>query len=460
MRDCQINNQPVSRGHGWLTVNLVSQLAFGFLAMTICLPSMQEWPAIFGASQARVQLTFSGYVAAFGGLQLVYGPVSDRIGRKPVMLLGQVVAVAGSLLAALAPDLGVLTLARVVPGAGSAAVIVVGRAMVAGPVQRARADADHGPHRHDDGVCPPLGTVVGGQLHTHLGWQANFVLMAGLALVLLLAAGGAFRTQSRKWPPQARGWRELYLGYARLTREPAFLLYVAILATATATFYTFLGGAPLVLASYGVPPERMGWYIMCPPIAYIFGNLLTTRLIRRLGDRRITKRGQVSTLCGITLVLALGLAGLHTPLALALPLMLLGIGHGLLVPPNLIGTVGLVPALAGSAAAVAGLMQQMTGAIGGFAVGLVPHHGPVNLRLAECWPGRFSGWRHKSSCIDSSCAGESRVGCRTTRSAAALQRRARCASTQYAHATSSHCACPTQAMAVTLGGGSPKRLPA
>jgi MFS transporter, DHA1 family, multidrug resistance protein len=375
------NNQPVSRGHGWLTVNFVLQVAFGLLAMTICLPSMQEWPSIFGASQARIQLTFSGFVAAFGGLQLVYGPLSDRIGRKPVLLLGLLLASAGSLLAALALDLDVLILARVLQGAGSAAGMVVGRAMVQDLFsghERTRMMALIGMTM---GVCPPLATVVGGQLHARFGWQANFFLMAGLALVLLLAAWWGTPDARPQREAQTNGWRELYLGYARLAREPAFLLYVVILATATATFYTFLGGAPLVLASYGVPPERMGWYIMCPPIAYIFGNLLTTRLIRRLGDRRIMNRGQAATLCGIGLVLALGLAGLHTPLALALPLMLLGMGHGLLAPPSLTGTVGLVPALAGSAAAVAGLMQQLTGAMGGFLVGLVPHDGPVNLAL-------------------------------------------------------------------------------
>jgi MFS transporter, DHA1 family, multidrug resistance protein len=375
------NHQPVSCGHGWLTANFVLQVAFGLLAMTICLPSMQEWPAIFGASQATVQLTFSGFVAAYGGLQLVYGPLSDRIGRKPVLVLGLVLAGAGSLLAALTPDLNVLILARVLQGAGSAAGMVVGRAMVQDQFsghERTRMMALIGMTM---GVCPPLGTLVGGQLHARFGWQANFFLMAALALILLFAAWWGVPDAKPQRGREASGWRELYLGYARLVREPAFLLYVVILATATASFYTFLGGAPLVLASYGVPPEQMGWYIMCPPISYIFGNLLTTRLIRRLGDRRIMNRGQVFTICGIGLVLALGLAGFHTPLALALPLMLLGMGHGLLAPPSLTGTVGLVPALAGTAAAVAGLMQQLTGAMGAFFVGLVPHHGPVNLAL-------------------------------------------------------------------------------
>jgi DHA1 family bicyclomycin/chloramphenicol resistance-like MFS transporter len=375
------NQQAVSGGHGWLTANFVAQLAFGFLAMTICLPSMQEWPAIFGASQASVQLTFSGYVAAFGGFQLLYGPLSDRIGRKPVLLLGVALCGAGSLLAAFAPDLGVLILARVLQGAGAAAGTVIGRAMVQDLFsghERTRMMAFIGMTM---GVCPPLGTLVGGQLHAHFGWQSNFLLMAVLAMILLLAAWYGFPDAKPQRESHASGWRELFRGYVRLAHEPAFLLYVVILATATAAFYSFLGGAPIVLASYGVPPERIGWYIMCPPIAYIFGNLLTTRLIRRLGDRRIMTLGQACALSGIGLVLALGIAGVHRPLALALPLMLLGMGHGLLAPPSLTGTVGLVPALAGSAAAVAGLMQQLTGATGGFVVGLVPHHGPVNLAL-------------------------------------------------------------------------------
>jgi MFS transporter, DHA1 family, multidrug resistance protein len=130
-----------------------------------------------------------------------------------------------------------------------------------------------------------------------------------------------------------------------------------------------------------VTPEHVGWTIMCIPVAYIFGNMLTSRLIRRRSDRFIMALGQASTITALLLVLALAFAGLHTPLALALPLLLLGIGHGLLAPPTLAGTVGLIPALAGSAAAIGGLMQQLTGALGGFAVGLFSHRGPVNMTL-------------------------------------------------------------------------------
>src|SRR6187431_1810239 len=102
---------PTSRSAPLIAV-LVAQLALGLVLMTISLPSMQDWPATFGASQARVQLTFSGFIAAYGGLQLLFGPLSDRVGRKPMLMLGLVLAALGCVLAALAPDLGALTLAR------------------------------------------------------------------------------------------------------------------------------------------------------------------------------------------------------------------------------------------------------------------------------------------------------------------------------------------------------------
>lgn len=372
---------PLQRG---LVAILLLQISLGLLSMTICLPSMQEWGRLFDADQARVQLTFSGYVVAYGSSQLVYGPLSDRYGRKGILLMGLTIGATGAWLAALAPDLTWLTLARVLQGAGCAAGMVLGRSMVqdlfAGPA-RTRVMAYIGMTL---GLCPPAATLIGGQLHVHFGWRANFMLMGTLTLLLLLLA---WRRLPASGPSVAahdasRHWL-VHMGaaYARLAREPAFLLYAAVLGLSTAAFYTFLAGAPIVLASYGVGPDRIGWYIMAVPLSYIVGNYATSRVIHVWGENRLMAAGQASALTGILLMVLLGLAGLNTPLAFALPLMLLGVGHGLLNPPALAGTVGQVPALAGSASAVAGLGQQMLGAAGGFAVGLMTHEGSVNLGL-------------------------------------------------------------------------------
>lgn len=369
--------------HRWLPLNLVAQMALGLLAMTICLPSMQDWAGEFATSQARVQLTFSGFVAAFGGLQLVHGPLSDRIGRKPVLMGGLVLCLLGSLLSAAATNLTWLTLARILQGAGSAAGMVVGRAMVQDFFQgagRTRMMAFIGMTM---GVCPPVAMVLGGHLHVRLGWQAGFLVVAGLTCLLMVAAwrGLPANGLARPPPPRTRGLGTLFAGYATLTGQRTFLLYVAILSSASGTFYAFLAGAPLVLGHYGVTPDQVGLYIMAVPISYMVGNGLTSRLAGRCSERLIMNLGQSLSCAGPALVLILAFAGIHTPLALALPLVLLGIGNGLLMPPTLVGTVGLVPALAGSASALAGLMQQMTGALAGFLIGLVLHETPVNLAL-------------------------------------------------------------------------------
>ena len=371
---------PDQAGHSpWLIANLLAQISFGLLAMTLCLPSMQEWGAIFHTRQADVQLTFSGYVVAYGALQLVYGPLSDRHGRKPILMIGLVVAGLASVMAALATDIATLTAARVLQGAGSAASMVVGRSMVqdlfTGP-QRTRVMAYIGMAL---GMCPPLATLIGGQVHVRWGWQLNFVLLAVLAMLLLAAAWLGLPRVPKPAAAPGHWLRAMLSAYARLMREPRFLLYVAILAATTATFYAFLAGAPIVLKGYGIGPDGIGWFIMAVPVSYILGNFMTSRLIAQAGESRVMAWGQALTVAGLLILLALGLGGVQTALAVALPLILLGLGHGLINPPALAGTVGVMPALAGSAAAVAGLMQQLTGATGGYLVGLVPHEGAVNL---------------------------------------------------------------------------------
>ena len=364
-----------------LIANLLAQICFGLLAMTVCLPSMQEWGVQFGGSQAVVQLTFSAYVVMYGAFQLLYGPLSDRHGRRNVLVAGLLLAGAGSVLAALADSLDALIFARALQGAGSAAGMVVGRSTVQDMFEGAERTRVMAWIGMTLGLCPPAATLIGGQLHVLLGWQANFVLMAVLSVLLLVAAWRGLPAPVRDTVRKTHWLVDMGRAYARLARELTFWLYVVVLATSTAAFYVFLAGAPLVLASYGVGPQSIGWYIMAVPVSYILGNYLTSHWIRSKGERRVMGLGMSAALTGLALLLVLGWLGWQSPLALALPMLLLGLGHGLLNPPALAGTVGVIPALAGTAAAVAGLLQQLMGAVGGYAVGWVSHQGAVNMGL-------------------------------------------------------------------------------
>jgi DHA1 family bicyclomycin/chloramphenicol resistance-like MFS transporter len=359
---------------------LIAQMAYGLIAMTICLPSTQEWGAIFGATPAAVALTFSGFVLTYGALQLVYGPLSDRHGRRPLLLVGLAIAVVASLAGALAPSIEWLIAARVLQGAGCAACMVLGRAAVQdlfdGP-ERTRVMAYVGMAM---GLCPPLATVIGGQLHAYVGWQANFVLLAVAGAVLFVSAWVAMPRVAPKAGAAEGHWlRAMGTTYARLMRERAVVLNVLILSMTAGAFYAYLAGAPLVLRDYGIGPAEVGFYIMVPPLSYIAGNFLTSRLAHRLGEARMMAAGQAITLLGIATMLALAAAGVRSGAAFVLPLILMGIGHGLLIPSVLAATVSVVPALAGGASALAGVVQQVTGALGGVAVGWVIWGGAVGV---------------------------------------------------------------------------------
>jgi MFS transporter, DHA1 family, multidrug resistance protein len=360
-----------------LVPTLLAQICFGLVMLTLCLPSMQTWGATFNVPQATVQLTFSAYVLAFGFFQLVFGPLSDQHGRRLVVLAGLMVALLGSVIGAFADSMPTLIAARFLQGAGAAAGIVAGRASIhdlfEGPT-RTRVMAYVGMAM---GLCPPFATVVGGQLHTRLGWQSNFVLAGALALLLIAAAWRYLPATApkREQPPPAGPWlRTAGAAYLRLLREPGLVGYVLVMGFTGAAFYAFLSGAPLVLRSFGVGPAGVGWYIAAVPLSYIVGNFITTRLAQRLTHHQLMALGHGVTLVGIALVMVLA-AWRPSPLAFALPLLLFGVGHGLSVPATLTRTVGLVPALAGAAAALGGVTQQWCGALGGYAVGWLDHDG-------------------------------------------------------------------------------------
>ncbi|RPH39511.1 MAG: MFS transporter [Burkholderiales bacterium] len=360
---------------------LVALIAYGLVTMTLCLPSMQEWGEILDASPGAVQLTFSAFVLAFGALQLVYGPLSDRLGRRSLMLVGLAVAGVASVAGAFATGIEALVAARTLQGVGCAACAVLGRAAIQdafdGP-QRTRVMAQVGMAM---GLCPPLATVIGGQLHARVGWQANFVLLAVLAALLAVATVRGLPAVAARPRGDTHWLTEMGDAFARLGRERAFVLNVAVLALSVGAFYAFLAGAPLVLKAYGVGPGEVGFYVMVAPLSYVFGNFLTSRLARHGRDMRMRAIGQALTLTGIVTMIGLALLDWRSGLAFTGPLVLFGIGHGLLMPPTLVATVGLLPALAGAAAGIAGVSQQVVGAFGGYAVGWVPQDGPVGLGL-------------------------------------------------------------------------------
>jgi DHA1 family bicyclomycin/chloramphenicol resistance-like MFS transporter len=218
-----------------LIAQKLGQLAFGLLAMTLCIPSMAEWGGAFATTQAMVQLTFSGYVAAYGLLQLAYGPLSDRLGRRRVLLAGLAITLLGTLLAALADHIATLVVARTLQGAGTAAGMVVGRALVQDLFEGAARTRMMAGIGMTMGLCPPAGTLIGGQLHEALGWRAPFWLTLAIGLLLATAAWRVLPRGASLASADAPHWLSA-MGHARFAREPGFTAHALLVGGATATF--------------------------------------------------------------------------------------------------------------------------------------------------------------------------------------------------------------------------------
>jgi MFS transporter, DHA1 family, multidrug resistance protein len=356
---------------------LIAQVVLGLATLTICLPSMQEWSEQLDAPPSTVQLTLGLYALAYGVMQLVWGPLSDRVGRRSVMLAGLALLLLGLIVAALSQGVGWLVAARVLQGVGAAAGAVAARASVNDLFDGGERARVMGMVGMAMGLTPPLATLVGGTLHERVGWQANFALLAVVAFGLLIVA---WRVLPRLAPGlPATPARSMASVYLRLASTRGFAASALVVAFTTATFYAFLGAAPFVLKSQGVGPARMGWFMMVLPLSYIVGNYLTTRLVRKHAAWSLMSWGQSMTLVGIVLMMLAATAGFQSPWAFCGPLVLLGLGHGLIQPSALTRTVGMVAGLAGAASAVAGASQQLLGGLAGYAVGLLSHHNAVNL---------------------------------------------------------------------------------
>jgi multidrug resistance protein len=227
-------------------VVLVAISAVGPLALNIFVPSMPGLQSEFGVSYGRVQLTLTLYIIGMALCQLVYGPLSDRFGRRPVLLAGMALFVVASILAALATSITVLIAARLLQAIGGASGLVLSRAIVRDLYDRDRSASVLGYITMAFVVAPMLAPTVGGLLDQIAGWRSIFVLLALLGAAALAATWRKLPETNRNLAPSIR-IAGLAAGYLTLLRSPSFLAYAFTLGFSSAVFFAFIAGAPYVM---------------------------------------------------------------------------------------------------------------------------------------------------------------------------------------------------------------------
>ncbi|MCK6451771.1 MAG: multidrug effflux MFS transporter [Alphaproteobacteria bacterium] len=360
---------------------LVALTAVPSLSTNIFIPSMPGLVEYFATDGATVQLTLTVYLLTLGVGQLLYGPLSDRFGRRPVLLAGLVVYVVGTALCLAAPSIGFLVLARVVQAAGGCAGVMVGRAMIRDTYGRDKAASMLGYITMTMAMATAVAPVTGAFLEEWHGWRASFLLMTVMGmLVAFFSWRLAGETLAVRMPlPSLLPMLALY---ATALQSPRFRRFGGYSVCTISSYYAFVAGAPyVVIGLYGQPPSTFGLYYMLAGASYITGNFLAGRLTERAGIETMTWiGGAIIAACGCTLI-ALTAADIRHPAAVFLPVAVSFIGSGLSQPSAMIGAIEALPRNIGACAGLLGALQLAAGSLASLVIGVTQPYGALPFAL-------------------------------------------------------------------------------
>ncbi|SFS03289.1 MFS transporter, DHA1 family, bicyclomycin/chloramphenicol resistance protein [Yoonia litorea] len=358
-----------------LTLVLITGLSA--LSMSIFLPSLTAMTDYFQTDYAIMQIALSGYLAATAILQVFIGPISDRYGRR-VMVLGSIaIFVVATLGAMLATTIEVFLFFRILQAA-VATSMALGRAIVRDIVPQDEAASMIGYVTMGMAIVPMVGPMIGGGLEQAFGWQATFLFlaMAGLATLSLVFVDLGETVQG-----EGTSFRDQFKTYPELLSSPRFWGYVLCSAFASGGFFALLGGTSFVADSiFGLSPLWSGIALGTPAIGYAFGNFLSGRFSVRYGINRMAIVGSLVLIFGMGSSLLLTLSGVSHPLAFFGFCVFLGTGNGIVLPNVMAGSISVRPHLAGTASGLGGAimigggaaLSQLAGAVLTVETGTLP----------------------------------------------------------------------------------------
>jgi len=364
---------PANRGLA-IILALAAISAMGSMAIHMLVPALPALALELHLRPEQAQLAISVYLGGLGAGQLLAGPLVDRLGRRPVLLAGLALYILGALASALAPTLPVLLAARLAQAMGGAAGVVTARVMVSDIFGRAESARRQATLMMIVLVSPALAPVVGGLLAALGGWRS-------IPWVLTAVAGGAILVALLMLPetrpaadPATAARGGLLRDLARLLRNRRFALATLTLAGGSSALYMFLASAPFLLVrSFGLSESEAGPCFLAVAAASILG----TRLVGPLSQRAdALAAGTLLILAGSVIELALALAGLTGALPLIAPMLLLGLGAGIVGPSAITLALFAEEGLAGTATSLAGAAQMLAS---GAATVLLGRFAPVDM---------------------------------------------------------------------------------
>lgn len=348
----------VSRLSLWMIALLSGASALGPASMQILLPALPIIREDFLVSTGIAQLTLSLSMLSIAIATLVYGPVSDRYGRKPTLIGGTTITLLGSLFCLIAPTVELLILGRVVQAFGGAVGLVVARAIVRdvyGPQESARIISTLVMVMV---VIPMMSPALGGELMVLFGWRSVFVVIAVFS-TLMLAIMYLQLPETLTEPAPFEGISGMFGTFKMLLNSAVFRGYALSVAFVSVVFFSFISAAPEIMVSVlNRPATEYGYYFVMVPAGFMAGNYLSRRYGGHIGIYRMIDIGSKISLFAISLTLAMQVIGFNHPLALFLPIALAIFGNGLTLPNAQAAAINEFPRFAGSASGLTGFLQM------------------------------------------------------------------------------------------------------
>ncbi|MBD1546693.1 multidrug effflux MFS transporter [Roseibium aggregatum] len=333
------------------------------LSMNIYLPSMAGMVTAFDTTTGMVQLTMSLFLVSIAVSTIVLGPLSDRFGRRPVVLWGMALYVVSSVLCLLAPTIEALIAARVLQALGGCTGIVLSRAIVRDLYERDKAASMIGYVTMGMAIGPMLAPVIGGLLDQFYGWRGGFYTMLVLGIAVLgIAWFNLHETNFKR--SEGAGLGTLWRNMRTVMRLPVFWAFSLVVGFTSSVYFAFLGGAPFIAGNIlGMPPSEMGFYFTFIAVGYIIGNFISGRIAERIGVYPMIVFGSVLPTIAVAAVSLVLILDIGHPLALFVPMFFVGLGNGICLPSAVSGAVSAKADLAGAASGLAGSIQIGSGAI-------------------------------------------------------------------------------------------------
>jgi MFS transporter, DHA1 family, multidrug resistance protein len=350
-----------------ITTLLVLMVATGPISTDLYLPALPGLQGYFGASAATVQLTLSVYLGAFAVSQLIYGPLSDRFGRRTVVAAGMGLYTLASLACILAPTIEWLIAARFVQALGGCSGGVIARAIVRDVHGAQGAAKVLAKIAAAMGLAPMIGPVLGGFLTNLFGWQACFIVLTCAGGIALFGALFVLQETNAALDSTALSPRQIMRNMGTLLRDPNYMGYALTASGSYAGAFAFISGSSFVFIQVlGVSVQGFGFCFAAGVAGYILGAQIASRLPG--GVRTVGWGAVLNIVFGLAMVMLI-LIGIETVATVLIPMVLYMIGMGIILPHAQAGAVGPYPRMAGTASALFGTMQYSIAALLGIAVG-------------------------------------------------------------------------------------------